>query len=167
MDAFLHCALANFTLTFLVLGLLAAALSLGRRPRPRAAAAVVEDLFAWFLLFPIRISFFYNFVAHVFFGDVAARFIGWEQSPFQTEVGMASLGYSADGLLAFRGGFSLRAAAVVGPRLLPPRGRGRPHLSDDRGAQLRAGQCRSDLLHGRRDSCHQSRPAVAPAQVRA
>jgi hypothetical protein len=114
MEAFIRFALANFTLTCLVLGLLAAALSLGRSPRPRAAAAVVEELFAWFLLFSIGVSFLYNFVVHVFFGDMAARFIGWEPSPFQAEVGMASLGYSAVGFLAFRGGFGLRAAAVVG-----------------------------------------------------
>src|SRR5262245_42781116 len=115
METFIRFAMANFTLTFLVLGLLAAAIALGRRPRPLTTPIVVEALFAWFLLFSIGISFFYNFVAHVFFGDVAARFIGWEQSPFQAEVGMASLGYSAVGFLAFRGGFGLRAAAVVGP----------------------------------------------------
>lgn len=115
MEAFIRFVLTNFTLTFLVLGLLVALLSLWRRPRPLAASAVVEELFAWFLLFSIGISFFYNFVVHVFFGDMTARFIGWEQSPFQAEVGMASLGYSVIGFLAFRGGFGLRAAAVVGP----------------------------------------------------
>jgi hypothetical protein len=115
MEALIRFVLANFTLTFLVVGLLAAALSLARRPRPWTAAVVVEDLFAWFLLFSIGVSFLYNFVMHVFFGDMAARFIGWEHSPFQTEVGMASLGFSAVGFLAFRGGFGLRAAAVVGP----------------------------------------------------
>ncbi len=114
MDTLIRFALANFTLTFLVLWLVAAACSLARRPRPLAAATVVEDLFRWFLLFSIGISFFYNFVMHFFFGDIAARNIGWEQSPFQAEVGMASLGYSAVGFLAFRGGFGLRVAAVVG-----------------------------------------------------
>jgi hypothetical protein len=115
MEAFIRFVLANFTLTFLVLGLLAAALSLARKPRPLAAAVLVEELFAWFLLFSVGISFFYNFVLHVFFGEMTARFIGWEQSPFQAEVGTASLGYSAVGLLAFRGGFGLRVAAVLGP----------------------------------------------------
>jgi hypothetical protein len=115
MESFIRFALANFTLTFLVLGLLAAALCLGRWPRPLGAAAVVEELFGWFLLFSIGFSFFYNFVGHIFFGDMTARFIGWEPSPFQAEVGMASLGFSAVGFLAFRGGFGLRAAAVVGP----------------------------------------------------
>jgi hypothetical protein len=115
MGAFIRFALTNFTLTALALGLLAAALGLARRPRPLSAAAAVEELFAWFLLFSVGVSFFYNFVMHVFFGDMAAEFIGWPQSPFQAEVGAASLGFSAVGFLAFRGGPGLRAAAVVGP----------------------------------------------------
>jgi hypothetical protein len=115
LEQLIRFVLANFTLTFLVLGLVASALSLARRPRPLTAAVVVEDLFAWFLLFSIGISFFYNFVMHVFFGETAAKHIGWEPSPFQPEVGMASLGFSAVGFLAFRGGPGLRTAAVVGP----------------------------------------------------
>ena len=115
MESFIRFVLANFSLTFLVLGLFAAAISLWRQPRPLTARAVVETFFAWFLLFAIGISFFYNFVMHVFFGEMAARFIGWENSPFQEEVGMASLGFSVVGLLAFRGSVGLRVAAVIGP----------------------------------------------------
>jgi hypothetical protein len=44
------------------------------------------------MLFPIGISNLINFAFHVFFGDTAAKFIGWENSPFQAEVGFASLG---------------------------------------------------------------------------
>ena len=50
-----------------------------------------------------------------FFGKLAASFIGWEDSPFQLEVGFASLGFAAVGLLAFRGSFDFRLAAIVGP----------------------------------------------------
>src|SRR5262249_30097583 len=60
-------------------------------------------------------SYLYNFVLHVFFGKLAASFIGWEDSPFQLEVGFASLGFAVVGLLAFRGSFDLRLAAIVGP----------------------------------------------------
>lgn len=107
--------LSNFTLTFLVLGLGAAALTLLRRPRPWSTAIIVEELLAWFLFFSIGFSFFYNFVFHTFFGEVAARHIGWEDSPFQTELGWASLGYSLVGFLAFRADLRVRVAAVVGP----------------------------------------------------
>jgi hypothetical protein len=59
--------------------------------------------------------YLYNFVMHVFFGEISARFIGWADSPFQAEVGFASLGFAAVGLLAFRGGREMRLAAVLGP----------------------------------------------------
>jgi len=48
---------------------------------------------------------------------MAARFIGWADSPFQAEVGFASLGFAVTGFLAFRGSFDLRLAAVISPAL--------------------------------------------------
>ena len=90
MASLIRFLLLNFPLTFLVLGLMAGAISLWRRPRPLAAATVVEELIAWFLLFSIGISYFVNFLAHTIFGRVSARFIGWEVSPFQAELGWAS-----------------------------------------------------------------------------
>jgi hypothetical protein len=108
-------ALGNFTLTFFVLGLLASATALWRTRQPRTPAVVLEALFSYFLLFSIAFANLYNFVLHVFFGKMAAAFIGWEDSPFQLEVGFASLGFAALGLLAFKGSFDLRLAAIVGP----------------------------------------------------
>ena len=101
--------LGNFTLTFFVLGLLACAIALWRTRQPRSFALIVEALFS------IGFSYLYNFVFHVFFGKLAASFIGWEDSPFQLEVGFASLGFAVVGLLAFKGSFDLRLAAIVGP----------------------------------------------------
>ena len=109
-------ALSNFTLTFLVLGLVAAAISLLRRPPPTPPRVIVEELFAYFLLFSIGIAYSYYFVFHVFSGGTAAEFTGREQSPlFRAEVGFASLSFSAVGFMAFRSGSGVRAAAVVGP----------------------------------------------------
>jgi hypothetical protein len=108
-------ALGNFTLSFFVLGLLASAIALWRTRQPRTPAVVLEALFSFFLLFSIAFANLYNFVLHVFFGKVAAAFIGWEDSPFQLEVGFASFGFAALGLLAFKGSFDLRLAAIVGP----------------------------------------------------
>ena len=106
-------ALGNFTLTFFVLGLLTSAIALWRTRQPRTPAVVLEALFSYFLLFSIAFANLYNFVLHVFFGRVAAA--GWEDSPFQLEVGFASLGFAALGLLAFKGSLDLRLAAIVGP----------------------------------------------------
>src|SRR5262249_58740425 len=104
----------TFTLRFFVLGMLASAIALWRARPPRTFAVIVEALFSYFVLFSIGFSSLYNFVFHVFFGKLAARFIGWEDSPFQLEVGFASLGFAVVGLLAFKGSFDLRLAAIVG-----------------------------------------------------
>jgi hypothetical protein len=106
---------SNFTLTLFVVGLVAAVISLSRHPRPWSRADVVEALLSWFLFFSLGVSFLYNFVMHVFFSEVAAAFIGWQTSPFQKEVGFASLGFSVVGFLAFKGGSGTRLAAIVGP----------------------------------------------------
>ena len=69
---------------------------------------MAEALLSYHLLFAIGINNLINFLFHVFFGEVAAKFIGWENSPFQAEVGFASLGVGIAGVLAFKA--SLRFA---------------------------------------------------------
>jgi hypothetical protein len=108
-------ALGNFTLTFFVVGLLFSAFGLARAPKPINRASVIESLLSWFVFWTIGVLYFYNAIFHVFFGQLAAHFIGWEDSPFQLEVGMASLGFAVVGFLAAFGSFDLRLAAIIGP----------------------------------------------------
>ena len=115
MEQIITFLLSNFTLTFLGLAAIATAVSVLRTPADERSRHLREAAIAFYCLFAIGFSFLYNFVMHVFFGDMAAAFIGWENSPFQAEVGWASLGFAAVGFLAWRGGFELRLAAVVGP----------------------------------------------------
>lgn len=115
MEQAIRFLLSNFTLTLFAVGLMAALVALKRRPRPWGRAAIAEALLSWFLFFSLGVSFLYNFVMHVFFSETAAAFIGWQTSPFQKEVGFASLGFSVVGFLAFRGSPGLRLAAIVGP----------------------------------------------------
>jgi len=96
------------------MGLIASAIVYLAKPAPRTRAQLVEALLSYFVLFAIGITYFYNFVMHVFFGEMSARFIGWADTPFQTELGFASLGFAAVGFLAFRGDRSMRVAAIVG-----------------------------------------------------
>ncbi|WP_367606983.1 DUF6790 family protein [Legionella sp. W05-934-2] len=115
MQGLIAFALGNFTLSLFVLSLLFVGVALLRMPKPRGKAQVIDKLFAYFLLFNIGISYLYNFVMHVFFGDMAAAFIGWSQSPFQLEVGFASLGFCVVGLLSFWGNLGFRAATILAP----------------------------------------------------
>ena len=117
MAAFITFVMSNFTLTFLVIGFVVAAVGIARSPKPLAEGKAAEELLRWFLFFSVGVSFLYNFVMHVFFGEVAASFIGWEQSPFQAEVGFASLGFAAVGFYAFARGSQARLAALLGPAL--------------------------------------------------
>src|SRR5215831_18021120 len=82
----------NYFVTFFIVGLIAAGISLLKKPKPLRISEVAEALLAYHLLFAIGINNLINFLFHVFFGDISAKFIGWENSPFQAEVGFASLG---------------------------------------------------------------------------
>jgi hypothetical protein len=72
-------------------------------------------------------------VFHVFFGDVAAKFIGWENGPFQAEVGFASLGVGIAGILAFKASLPFRFATLIPPWAFSL-GTAGGHLPDDRSA---------------------------------
>jgi hypothetical protein len=67
------------------------------------------------MLFPIGISNLINVVFHAFFGDMAAKFIGRENSPFQAEVGFASLGIGIARVIAFKASLPFRFATLIPP----------------------------------------------------
>ncbi|MEO4040104.1 DUF6790 family protein [Hoeflea sp. CAU 1731] len=115
MAGLIQFILGNFTLTFLVIGLVATAIVLLRTEKPLTTPVVTEALFKWFLFFSIGLSYLYNAVMHTIFAETAASFIGWANSPFQYEVGFASLGFAVVGLLAVWSSFDMRLAAILGP----------------------------------------------------
>lgn len=119
MTALVEFVLSNFTLTFLVIGLLFSAQTLLRHKRHSRLnrEAVLEAIFKWFLFFSIGVSYLYNFVMHVFFGKMAAAFIGWSDSPFQLEVGFASLGFAVVGFISTQPNWQRRLCAVIGPSM--------------------------------------------------
>ena len=110
MEQIIEFALGNIALTLLVIAAVATAISVARKGREHLPEAAI----AFYCLFLIGVSYLYNFVMHVFFGEMTARFIGWADSPFQAEVGWASLGFSLIGFLAYARGFDMRLAAVAG-----------------------------------------------------
>jgi hypothetical protein len=107
--------IGNYFFTLLVIGLVAAWISLRRKPKPLKINTVAEAFLSYYMLFPIGICNLVNFVFHVFFGDIAAKFIGWENSPFQAEVGFASLGIGIAGVIAFKASLPFRFATLIPP----------------------------------------------------
>lgn len=109
--------LSNFTVICLIVGLLCAVVDLMRRAGPHDVGAIAERLLAWFLFWSVGISLTYNFIMHCFFGEMTAGFIGWADSPFQFEVGVASLGMALAGFYTWRKGSAARMAALLGPAI--------------------------------------------------
>jgi hypothetical protein len=90
---------------------IAAVLTSQRRGRPDNSFA--ERLLNWLLLLSLGAQGIYTFIGHVFFPNYSAEHIGWEDSPFQYEVGIADLTVGVLGVLAFWGNFSFRLAAAI------------------------------------------------------
>jgi hypothetical protein len=107
--------IANYFVSFFIIGLVSAGISLINKPKPLRINTVVEAFFSYYLLSTIGVNNLLNFVFHVFFGDMAAKFIGWENSPFQAEVGFASLGVGIAGVIAFKASLPFRFATLIPP----------------------------------------------------
>ena len=105
----------NYFVTFFIVGLIAAGISLLNKPKPLSIGEVSEAFLSYHLLFAIGINNLINFLFHVFLGDIAAKFIGWENSPFQVEVGFASLGVGIAGVIAFKASLPFRFATLIPP----------------------------------------------------
>lgn len=114
MNDLIRLALAYFLILPLI-GLVVAVVRVLALPRPRERGRVVEIVLRQYLLFCVALAFLVNFVVHTFFGDLAAPLIGWEPSPFEAEVGAASLGFALVGFYALRRDVAVRFAAVLGP----------------------------------------------------
>ena len=110
-------AIANYSLTFLVIGLVFSVVAIARGPQRESAEFVIDRLLAWHVFWAIGVGYLYNFIMHAFFGRLSASFIGWADSPFQFEVATASLGFAVVGFLAAFRSYDLRLAAIVGPSL--------------------------------------------------
>lgn len=107
--------LSNPSVSLFVVGLICSLVFLFFRKKPRSRSVVTEAFVAFFFLFSIGIGYLNNFLMHVVFAEYTAKFIGWANSPFQLEVGFASLGMGVAGLIAFRQNLSFRFAALIPP----------------------------------------------------
>ena len=109
--------ISNYSLSFLVIGILSAAIAVARLSGPKSFSLTVEKLLAWHVFWAVGVGYLYNFVMHGFFAQMSAAFIGWADSPFQFEVATASLGFAAAGFIAAFRSFDSRLVAIVGPSL--------------------------------------------------
>ena len=78
----------------------------------RTGAPGPDRLVAWVLLLPIGVRGLWAAVFHLFFGRSPAD-MGWEVSPFQSEVGVADLAIGATACVSFWRSLEFKAAAVL------------------------------------------------------
>ncbi|MDG1137272.1 MAG: hypothetical protein P8N28_03335 [Phycisphaerales bacterium] len=67
----------------------------------------------WMLFLYVGLIGVYTFLMHCFWGDIAAESIGWANSPFQWEVGIANAVMGALGLLSLKASKQFRLATVI------------------------------------------------------
>jgi hypothetical protein len=112
IELLIRTLLEDFSMVMLVAAIVIAALLAWRR-RGRPGNSFADTLFGWLLLLSLGLQGIYTFVGHVFYPAYSAEMIGWENSPFQYEVGIADLTVGVLGVLAFWGNFSFRLAAAI------------------------------------------------------
>lgn len=117
MEQFISLILSNFTLSCMLFGFAVSAIVVWRSSETSNKPFVIDTFSRHFFIFAIGIALLYNFMMHVFFGEMTASFIGWDPSPFQTEVGMASLGFAVAGFIAAKKGLGMRLVALTGPAI--------------------------------------------------
>jgi hypothetical protein len=113
IEAAIRFMMTNFTISFFFAGLVGASWKIWRHRQNLSHGFIAEAFFSYYCFFSLGMCFVYNFVMHVFFHGIAARFIGWSDSPFQLEVGFASLGLGVAGILAIRKELWLRVGIII------------------------------------------------------
>lgn len=108
MDEFIQLVLSNFSLTLLILWLIVSILM-----AIFCKKNLAEKVLATFFFFNLGLSGLYGGFMHIVYGDMIAEFIGWPQSPFQVEVGVANIAFGITGLLACANNFGFRLATLT------------------------------------------------------
>ena len=84
-----------------------------REPRPILRGFAVDRLLRYLFLFPLGLQGLWAFIGQVFFAEQAAASIGWANTPFQYEVGVANLGLGLASIYAAFRGFEARFAVAI------------------------------------------------------
>jgi len=108
MGEIIKLVLSNFSLTLLTLWLIAS-IFLAIFSKSNLSGKVL----AYFFFFNLGLSGLYGGFIHIAYGDMIAKFIGWPQSPFQIEVGVANLAFGVTGLLACFASYGFRLATLI------------------------------------------------------
>ncbi len=113
MSAIISGILGNF---FIVVLLVALAVSAAKIARARARGekpSVTGTLWSELLFWEYGIAAIYSGLFHAYAGEMIAKTIGWQNSPFQYELGWFEIGYGVTACLAPWRGYAFRLAITL------------------------------------------------------
>lgn len=97
-----------------VAAVVCAALAIIRAGAPRGMGLMADRLLRYINLFPVGLMGLWGALGHIVFPAQSAAAIGWANSPFQYEVGVANLGIGLAGIIAaISSNWGFRAAVAV------------------------------------------------------
>jgi len=130
MTAVLAFIVGDYYVTFTVIAVIIA-LAVGGVRHRWAQGTGWRTILDWWTLWVAGIANLVNFVFHSVLGDFSAQQIGWEQSPFQMELALSSLGIGIASVVAFprRAGWAAKLVGNV-PNMVFLFGAGVVHLVD-------------------------------------
>lgn len=106
-------ALTHIPVIMLILALIIGLIAMAVRGRRGTALKNINTFLSYMMLLAVGISGIWGFISHAFFPTITAKFIGWQNSPFQFEVAMANLGVGLIGLVGFHASQGFRAATTI------------------------------------------------------
>jgi hypothetical protein len=77
------------------------------------AASTADHYLRWLLLLSVGVDGLWAGLFHLFAPETAASFIGWQDSPFQFEIGVADFALGVTAIASFWRSLDFRAAVVV------------------------------------------------------
>ena len=75
-------------------------------------ASFAERLLDWLLLLSVGVETLWAGIFHVFFPKIAAQSIGWADSPFHFEIGVADIAMGIIAILSFWRSLDFKAAVI-------------------------------------------------------
>lgn len=80
---------------------------------PHPVKSLSRRLLDWMLLLGVGVAYVWGGFFHIFFPDLAARSIGWANSPFQFEIGVADIAIGIVAIIAFWRGLEFKTPVVI------------------------------------------------------
>ncbi len=105
--------LSNFFVVFLVIAILTSIAKIRRARRTRRPFSGSYIVWGELLFYVYGLANVYGGFFHVYQGDAVAASIGWQNSPFQYELGWFEIGYGLTALMSLWRGYQFRLAMTL------------------------------------------------------